>query len=120
MVKGLEEKTYQEQLESPGLFNLQKRRWRGDLIMAYSFLIGGAEGQCLSLISGDSNRTQRNVMELCQGKVSLSIRKRFFTKTMVGTDSPWKWSWESCLSSKNSFDFWAVSCGSGYWTQWYL
>lgn len=92
MVKGLEEKTYQEQLESPGLFNLQKRRWRGDLIMAYSFLIGGAEGQCLSLISGDSNRTQRNVLELCQGKVSLSIRKRFFTKTMVGTDSPWKWS----------------------------
>lgn len=88
MVKGQEEKIHQEQLELLGLFNFQKRR------LHHGFYKGGAEGQCLSLISGDSNRTRGNVMELHQGRVRLGARKRFFTKMMVGTrtDSPKKWS----------------------------
>lgn len=62
--------------------------------MAYSFFKVGAEGQCLSLTSGDSNRTRGNVMELHQRRVRLGARKRFFTKMVVGTgtDSPRKWS----------------------------
>ena len=43
---GQEGKSYEEQLRYLGLF-IPERRLMGDLIMAYSFLTGGAEGQAL-------------------------------------------------------------------------
>ncbi|KAK4822131.1 hypothetical protein QYF61_010254 [Mycteria americana] len=74
MVKGLEGKTYEEQL-----------RLRGDLITVYNFLkegSGGGGADLLSLVT--SNRTQGNGMKLHQGKFRLDIRKRFFTEGVVG------------------------------------
>ena len=58
MVKGLEGKTYEEQLKSLRLFSLEKRRLRGDIILADSFLMSGsgeAGADLFSLVT--SNRT---------------------------------------------------------------
>ncbi|GAB0200481.1 hypothetical protein GRJ2_002513500 [Grus japonensis] len=56
MVKGLEGKTYEERLKSLGSFSLEKRRLRGDLIVAYNFLTRGSEGagaDLLPLVTSD-------------------------------------------------------------------
>lgn len=46
--KGLEGKTREEQFDSVCLFSLGKRRPKGDLMVAYSFLTRGGAGADLS------------------------------------------------------------------------
>jgi len=38
MIKGMQHLTYEESQRKPGLFSLEKRRLRGDLIDVYKYL----------------------------------------------------------------------------------
>ncbi|PKU39426.1 hypothetical protein llap_10267 [Limosa lapponica baueri] len=87
MIRGLEHLSYEDRLRQLGLFSLEKRRLRGNIITAFRYMKRATgEMERDSFIRECSDRMRGNGFKLKEGRFILDSRKKFFTVRVV---KPW-------------------------------
>ena len=113
MIKALEHLSYEERLSDLDLFNLEKRRLRGDLITVYKYLKCGRqrdEARLFSAVHGD--RTRGNSHKLKHGKFHTNVRKNFFAvRVTEHRNNPPREVW-SLLLWRCSRPSWTPTCAT--------
>ncbi|KGM00301.1 hypothetical protein N301_01644, partial [Charadrius vociferus] len=84
MIRGLERLSYEDRLRELGLFSLEKRRLRGDLIATFHYLKQVYRRAGAGLFTrACSDRMRGSGFKLEEGRFRLNIRKKFFTLRVV-------------------------------------
>ena len=83
---------YEDRLRELGLFSLDKRRLRGDLIAAFQYLKGAYKQEGSQLFTRlDNSKTRGNGFKLKGGRFRLDAMWKFFTMRVVTMRC-----WNSC------------------------
>ena len=84
MLRRLEHLPYEYRLRELGLFRLEKRRLRGDLLAAFQCLKGAYKQEGSQLFTRvDSSRTRGNGLKLKEGRLKLDVMGKLFTMRVV-------------------------------------
>ena len=84
MIQGMDHFSYEGRLKELGLFNQEKRRLQGNLIVTFQYLKRAykQEGNQL-FIWVDSDSTKGSVFKLMEGRFRLDVRGKFFTERVM-------------------------------------